>query len=62
MLRPKNHEVNLWKVNEAKSHDQRKVKKLKHQKFQAKSQKPNCNKYASQPKNSKHQKSPHDQN
>jgi hypothetical protein len=38
------------------------VRKLKPQKFQAKSQKLNCNKYASRPKNSKLEKSPHDQN
>jgi hypothetical protein len=62
MLKPKNPKVNVWKVNEAKGRDQRKVKKPKPQKFQAKSQKTNYSKYASRPKNSKHEKSPHDQN
>jgi hypothetical protein len=62
MLKPKNPEVHVWKVNEAKGHDQHKVKKSKPQKFQAKSQKPNYSKYASRPKNSKHEKSPHDRN
>jgi hypothetical protein len=62
MLKPKNTEVNVWKANEVKARDQRMVRKLKPQKIQAKSQKANCNKYASWPKNSKHEKSPHDQN
>jgi Ca2+-dependent lipid-binding protein len=62
MLKSKNPEVNVCKVNEAKGRDQRKVKKPKPQKSQAKSQKPNYSKYASRPKNSKHDKSPHDRN
>jgi hypothetical protein len=62
MMKPKKPEVNVWKSNEAKCYEHRKVKKSKPQKFQAKSQKPNCNKYISQSKNSKHEKSPHDQN
>jgi hypothetical protein len=62
MLKPQNPEVNVWKVNEAKGRDQRKVKKPKPQKFQAKSQKPNYSKYASRPKNSKPEKSSHDWN
>jgi hypothetical protein len=62
MLKPKNPEVHVWKVNEAKGRYWHKVKKLKPEKFQAKSQKPNCSKYASWPKNSKHEKSPHDRN
>jgi hypothetical protein len=62
MLKPKKPKVNVWKANEAKDRDQRKVRKSKPQKFQAKSQKLNCNKYASRPKNSKPKKSPHDRN
>jgi hypothetical protein len=59
MLKPQSPKVNVWK---AKGHDQRKVRKPNPQKFQAKSQKLNCNKYASRPKNSKPEKSPHYRN
>jgi hypothetical protein len=62
MLKPQTPKVNVWKANETKGHDQRKVRKPKPQKFQAKSQKPNCNKYASLNKNSKPEKPPHHQN
>jgi hypothetical protein len=62
MLKPQNPKVNVWKANEDKGRDQRKVRNLKPQMFQAKSQNVNCNKYASRPKNSKPEKSPHDRN
>jgi hypothetical protein len=38
MMKPKKPEVNVWKSNEAKCYEHRKVKKSKPQKFQAKSQ------------------------
>lgn len=62
MLKPKNPEVNVWKVNKAKGHDKHEVKKPKPQKFQAKPKKPNPNKYASRPKNFEQTKLPYDQN
>jgi hypothetical protein len=62
MFKPKAPKVNVRKVDEAKSYNQHGVKKVKPQKFQAKSQKTNCNKYTSWHKNSEQIKSLYDRN